>query len=624
MHLGAAFKTACIVMAVWGATFVDSGFPLRAQQIDPGAGGAEVLARGPVHEAFAAPVVFDPQPGLVVQRKPPDPIEEMPPEQKPEGETVWIPGYWSWDEERDDFIWVSGFWRLVPPGRQWVPGYWAQVEGGYQWTSGFWAPADAQELEYLPAPPETLENGPPYEATSTDQLWAPGCWYWVQSRYVWRPGFWMTAQPGWVWCPAHYVRARGGFIFVDGYWDYAPLNRGLLFAPVYFRHTRFIRPGFFFTPTVFVDVNVIVNHLFVRPRHHHYYFGDYYASNYFQAGIYPWFAFHKRDFGYDPIYVYHRHRHRGDRDWDERIRQEYRHRRDREEARPAHTFTALQAQHRDDTRGDTLLVKSLSQTTALARPPVRLERADKGFRERMALNAKATRQFTEQRVEREAKVVAQAGKLAKGRPAQVELPKSPVVDRPSVDRPGAKQPADRKTPITSKPPIVPKTPAPDPGAKQKPLGKPRPMPDDSDVQPKTLPKRGKPTTPPKGFEPQGVPKTTEPKGAPKTLQPKAIPKTIEPKGIPQPRKVEPKPPATLPKKFEPKLQPFPRPQPKKEAGAPKVPKAPPRLAPLDPGRPKGPGQAKESPKKSADQPRPGKPPARGEGGKPRGSKKDKD
>ena len=89
--------------------------------------GVEVLTRGPVHEAFAETVTFDPEPGIVVPKAPPAAIEEMPPEQRPEGANVaWIPGYWAWDDERTDFLWVSGIWRALPPGRQWVPGYWGR------------------------------------------------------------------------------------------------------------------------------------------------------------------------------------------------------------------------------------------------------------------------------------------------------------------------------------------------------------------------------------------------------------------------------------------------------------------------------------------------------------------
>src|SRR5262249_30792281 len=51
------------------------------------------LARGPLHEASADPTEAQPHPSPVVTRKPPDPVDEMPPDQKPEGDDVqWIPG----------------------------------------------------------------------------------------------------------------------------------------------------------------------------------------------------------------------------------------------------------------------------------------------------------------------------------------------------------------------------------------------------------------------------------------------------------------------------------------------------------------------------------------------------
>src|SRR3954447_20191862 len=67
------------------------------QQVPPsGQQGIEVLTRGPVHEAFAETVTFDPEPGLIAPKEPPTPIEELPPEQRPEGTNVaWIPGYWA-------------------------------------------------------------------------------------------------------------------------------------------------------------------------------------------------------------------------------------------------------------------------------------------------------------------------------------------------------------------------------------------------------------------------------------------------------------------------------------------------------------------------------------------------
>ena len=112
--------------------------------------GVQVLTRGPVHEAFAETVTFDPEPGIVVPKAPPAAIEELPPDQRPEGANVaWIPGYWGWDDERSDFLWVSGIWRALPPGRQWVPGYWGKSAQGFQWTSGYWADAKVSEVAIL-------------------------------------------------------------------------------------------------------------------------------------------------------------------------------------------------------------------------------------------------------------------------------------------------------------------------------------------------------------------------------------------------------------------------------------------------------------------------------------------
>ena len=263
----------------------------------------QVLTRGPVHEAFAETVTFDPEPGIVIPKAPPAAIEELPPDQKPEGANVaWIPGYWGWDDERNDFLWVSGIWRALPPGRQWVPGYWGRSAQGHQWTSGYWADAQASEVEYFPEPPATVEAGPNIAASSADQTWLPGCWIWQQDRYVWRPGFWANVEPDWVWIPAHYVWAPRGYVFVDGYWDYSIARRGVLFAPVYFNNNVYARRGFSYSPRTVIDLGVFANHLFLRPQYQHYYFGDYYATNYRSAGLHPWFSINAGRFGYDPFY----------------------------------------------------------------------------------------------------------------------------------------------------------------------------------------------------------------------------------------------------------------------------------------------------------------------------------
>src|SRR5262245_19108342 len=83
---------------------VPSPAQTNAREDDPE--GVEVLARGPVHEAYAEPSAPRLEAPPVVPKEPPDPIEEVPPEQRPDGDNVqWIPGYWAWDEEASEFLW---------------------------------------------------------------------------------------------------------------------------------------------------------------------------------------------------------------------------------------------------------------------------------------------------------------------------------------------------------------------------------------------------------------------------------------------------------------------------------------------------------------------------------------
>jgi hypothetical protein len=130
-----------------------------------------------------------PEPSPIVEKEPPEVIDEVPPEERPEGDDVrWIPGYWHFDDEADEFLWVSGFWRDVPPNHRWVPGGWHRVEGGWQWVPGFWAADEDDEVEYVPPPPESLDRGPSTPAPDDDSTYVPGCWVFREALH-WRPGF---------------------------------------------------------------------------------------------------------------------------------------------------------------------------------------------------------------------------------------------------------------------------------------------------------------------------------------------------------------------------------------------------------------------------------------------------
>jgi len=313
--------------------------PTGASQDDD----VEVMTRGPIHEAYAEPVARGEGAPVVVAKKPPDPIEEMPPDTKPEGDNiVWVSGYWAWDEDRDNFIWISGVWRAVPANHTWVPGYWTEAEGGYQWVSGFWMPEQAEEVQYLPEPPATLEQGPTSPAPSEDYFWNPGYYSWYETRYVWRPGFWTACYPDWLWVPAHYCWTPRGWVFIDGYWDYPLVNRGVLFAPICFRRPILHWAAFQWCPAVVIQPSILTFHLFVRPRYCHYYFGDYYAVAYEGRGFRPWFHYHGRH-GFDPLFTYyrwHNHRHMHDAHWESNIHGWFNHYRNNEHERPPHTLLA--------------------------------------------------------------------------------------------------------------------------------------------------------------------------------------------------------------------------------------------------------------------------------------------
>lgn len=282
----------------------DIELPPGAEEAEP-EDGVDVQGRGAIHEAFAEPS-DEPDEGYVVAKEPPQPVDELPPEDQPEGENItWINGYWMYDEDQEDFIWISGIWRDVPPGQRWVPGHWGEAEGGYQWVSGFWASEEQEEMEYLPAPPETLEQGPNVEAPGEDHFWIPGCWVHSPSGYRWRAGYYAPVRESWVWCPAHYVWTPSGYVFVDGYWDYRLPYRGVLFAPVCFRRPLYLTPGYCYTPRVCVATGPLMIHLFVRPRCRHYYYGDFYGDTYVGLGFHPWHVHACRPRCYDPLFVYY-------------------------------------------------------------------------------------------------------------------------------------------------------------------------------------------------------------------------------------------------------------------------------------------------------------------------------
>jgi hypothetical protein len=302
--------------------------------------GPEVLTRGPIHEAFAEPLT-DPEPGILVPKKPPEDIEEVPPEYAPDLEgAIWIKGYWAWDDEREDFIWISGVHRVPPPGMRWMAGFWDEIEGkGWQWNRGFWIKADVEELSYRDAPPASLEEGPSSPSPGDDYFYVPGYWAY-DTDYRWSPGYWAVYRPDCVWVPAHWVWTPGGYVFIPGYCDYSIARRGCLYAPVYFHSAYYTRPGYYYRPWCALNVGNLMIHFWVRPSYCHYYFGNYYGG-YGGFGLTPWYqwSYHHHHHHYDPILSWSDvHYHRSGVNYRERLGGWHKHYERHENERPPRTW----------------------------------------------------------------------------------------------------------------------------------------------------------------------------------------------------------------------------------------------------------------------------------------------
>ena len=365
--------------------------------------GVEVLTRGPVHEAFAEPNSYNPAQGVVVPKEAPAAIEEIPPDEKPEGDALWIPGYWQWDSERSDFIWISGIWRVPPPGCSWVPGYWTAVDEGWTWTPGFWMSSEADEVTYLPQPPKSLEIGPSSPAPSADYIWAPGCWFWTDARYAWRPGYWVQARPDWVWSPAYYVDTPRGSVYIDGYWDWTIGRRGVLFAPVYIRRSVWERPHYVYSPSIVIQIDLLTVHLFISPRYGHYYFGDYYGAEYSRRGIYPWFEYHKKHRGYDPIYAHERwSQSRTDTHWEEHVRENYDYRVKHADARPREDLFGsgcVRGARPERERKNIRIAAPLSEVAKRRDAPIRYEKINEDRRKSLGGQGKELAKYRDQRAQ---------------------------------------------------------------------------------------------------------------------------------------------------------------------------------------------------------------------------------
>ncbi len=258
--------------------------------LDP-TGQYEILLQGPVHEAFGVPTEQSAK-SMVVDIAPPPPIQEERPAELPEGNNVqWVEGYWMWEADRKDFIWISGMFREVPPGRTWVSGSWQKFGEKYQWVCGYWGVMGIARQAFLPPPPAPLEVDPTLPAPNENSFWMPGQWNYQDNQYAWQDGYWTPRYQDWIWQPSCYVATPRGHVYVSGYWDYEPTVRGTPYASVYLPPSLYQAASFRFFPRYRIgNSSAFLLQLFIRNGYPCYYYGDLYGNDFLGLGFQPWYA----------------------------------------------------------------------------------------------------------------------------------------------------------------------------------------------------------------------------------------------------------------------------------------------------------------------------------------------
>ncbi len=555
--------------------------PLRSSAQDD-TDGVEVLARGPLHEAFATPLDSQPTASPIVPKEPPEPIEEQPPEQKPEGDNVgWVPGYWAWDA--DDFLWVSGFWRDIPPSRRWIPGTWQKVsDEGWRWGNGFWAHEEQEEVLYVPPPPETLERGPSTEAPEVSSDYVPGCWIWRETRHVWRPGYWLAHRADWTWAPTHYVWTPAGCVFVEGYWDHPLHERGLLFAPIRVERRLLVR-NFSYQPRYVVPADALLGALFVRKETRQYHFGDYFGARDQRAGYVSWLDYRPARNVADANFSYYRAENVRDRRWEPSLRGLYTARQKGEVASPPRTLvqqtTVIQnltvQKTQNVTVNKTINLTNINNVTMLApltkientrvtalaglaqpsgtpvkevetKKVVKLQTVSVEQRKQVKEHTTQLREVAVQRkqIEEKGKVSTTPVKPSDPpRNVKLALPKAPLAPPP---------PRETRPPQKTVPPLPPQVPKFDPKPKGPPTTPiiPPKKEDPKPIKDKPIRDGDKPKTPPPPLpkvEPPPPPKVVTPPPPPPKVVIPPPPKVTPPPPPPPPKVVPPPPPPPPPK-----------------------------------------------------------------------------
>lgn len=185
-----------------------------------------------IHEAFVQNY-SEAIPLELIAATPPGARDEKPPLSK-NPLLKWIPGYWAWNRDKKDFVWICGTWRLPPPDRVWLKGYWTEVDNGWVWVRGAWMPDQAKTQTnwvYSKTLPPSAQNEDTGQNPGADSFWANGYWNFstATGQYEWLSGSWQKFNPEWVYENAHWILRPEGYLFVPAFWDWNLEFRGIAY-----------------------------------------------------------------------------------------------------------------------------------------------------------------------------------------------------------------------------------------------------------------------------------------------------------------------------------------------------------------------------------------------------------
>jgi YXWGXW repeat-containing protein len=77
------------------------------------------------------------QAGQVIVTQAPPAMQQEPVLEQPSPRHVWIPGYWTYRDNR--YVWIAGRWELPPTtGAVWIAPRWEREGNGYRYYEGYW------------------------------------------------------------------------------------------------------------------------------------------------------------------------------------------------------------------------------------------------------------------------------------------------------------------------------------------------------------------------------------------------------------------------------------------------------------------------------------------------------